>query len=71
MKSFAYIVVLALFSAVILKPVEPKHYPPVKVMEQRVEIIEKELEIENLINTIELNLEIDSLQIEEISQHHE
>ena len=64
MKTSLFIIALALFSALMLSPKTLKKYPPKAVLEQRKEIVYKEIKINKLINTIEQTLAIDSLQIE-------
>ena len=67
MKTSVFIIALVAFSALMLSPKTPKEYPPKAVLEQRKEIVYKEIKINKLINTIEYALAIDSLQIEKLS----
>lgn len=69
MKSLFYTIALVVFSAIILKPLNPKPYPPPAVLEQRRDIVQKEQEIEVLINKIEYNLTVDSLSIASIKEY--
>ena len=71
MKSLFHTIALVVFSALILKPLNPKPYPPLTVIEQRREIIQHEQELDNLINTIEYKMAIDSLTIQEVKQYNE
>jgi hypothetical protein len=64
MKTSVFIIALAAFSALMLSPKPLEEYPPKAVLEQRKEIVTKEIKINKLINTIEYALAIDSLQIE-------
>jgi hypothetical protein len=63
MKTTGLILALALFSALMLSPKVPDNYPPKAVLQQRKEIVYKEIKINKLIHTIEQTLAIDSLQI--------
>lgn len=69
MKTTVFIIGLAAFSALMLSPKPLKEYPPKAVLEQRKEIVSKEIKINKLIYTIERTLAIDSLQIKK--QSHE
>lgn len=69
MKSLFYTIALVVFSAIILKPLNPKPYPPPAILEQRRDIVQKEREIEVLINKIDYNLKIDSLTIASIKEN--
>ena len=69
MKTAVFIIALAAFSALMLSPKTLEEYPPKAVLEQRTEIVHKEIRINQLINTIEYTLAIDSMQIEK--QSHE
>lgn len=69
MKTTVFIIALAAFSALMLSPKPLKEYPPKAVLEQRKEIVSKEIKINKLIHTIERTLAIDSLQLEK--QSHE
>lgn len=69
MKTTVFIIALAAFSALMLSPKTLKEYPPKAVLEQRKEIVYKEIKINKLINTIEYALAIDSLQLKK--QSHE
>jgi hypothetical protein len=71
MKSLFYTLVLLVFSAIILTPLKPKPYPPPAVVEQRLEIAQKEQQLEVLIKKIEYNIAIDSLKICYIKENHE
>jgi hypothetical protein len=64
MKTTVFIIALAAFSALMLSPKTLEDYPPKAVLEQRKEIVSKEIKINKLIHTIEHTLAIDSLQIE-------
>jgi hypothetical protein len=69
MKTAVFIIALAAFSALMLSPKKLESYPPKAVVEQRKEIVYKEIRINKLIHTIEHTLAVDSLQIEK--QSHE
>lgn len=69
MKTTVFIIALATFSALMLSPKALKEYPPRAVLEQRTEIAFKEIKINQLINTIEHTLAVDSLQLKK--QSHE
>lgn len=69
MKSLFYTLCLIIFSAIILKPLRPRPYPPPEVVEQRTEILFKEIELDNLVREIEHQIMIDSVQISKIKQN--
>jgi hypothetical protein len=63
MKTTLYVIGFIAFSALMLSPKLPKEYPPKIVLEQRKEIVYKEAKIEKIINAIENNIALDSIQI--------
>lgn len=69
MKTTGFIIALALFSALMLSPKVPDHYPPKAVLQQRKEIVNKEIKINKLIHTIEQTLAVESLKLKK--QSHE
>ena len=69
MKSLFYTIALVVFSAIILKQLNPKPYPPPAILEQRRDIVQKEREIEVLINKIDYNIKLDSISIATIKQN--
>lgn len=63
MKTSFYFIAIVAFSALMLSPKLPKVYPPKEVVEQRREIVVKEIKLDKLITEIEVKLAIDSTQI--------
>ncbi|MDR6844500.1 hypothetical protein [Flavobacterium granuli] len=63
MKTTFYIIGIVVFSAIMLSPKLPKFYPPKEVIEQRKEIVYKEIKLNKIISEIETKLAVDSVLI--------
>jgi hypothetical protein len=63
MKTTFYIIAIVAFSALMLSPKLPKAYPPKEVVEQRREIVVREIKLDKLISEIEVTLAVDSVKI--------
>ncbi|MEO8534258.1 MAG: hypothetical protein ABI441_10920 [Flavobacterium sp.] len=66
MKTTIYMLVFIIIGALTLKPIIPKHYPPKKVVEQKQANVLKEIKLENIINRIEYEVKVDSMEIKHI-----
>jgi hypothetical protein len=63
MKTAFYFIAIVAFSALMLSPKLPKTYPPKEVVEQRREIVVREIKLNKLISEIEITLAVDSVKI--------
>lgn len=61
MKTPFYVIGLLAFSAIMLSPAFPQEYPSTKVVRERIEIKEKEKNLDRIIDLIEYNLKVDKI----------
>ena len=64
MKTTFYIIGLLAFSAVMLSPALPAKYPSKKVARQKIEMIEKEKKLNEVIKLVEYNLKVNKVLLE-------
>lgn len=62
------LILIVFFGAVYLTPRTPIPYPPQEVLQRRDAIVFKEAKIEMLINKIEHEVKVDSIQINQIKK---
>jgi len=63
MKTTFYIAILMVISFIAITPSSPREYPPKSVIKQRESIVFKENSIDHLIDRIEHEQKVDSIQL--------
>lgn len=61
--------IILIFGALTLSPIIPKHYPPKKVLEQKQTNVVKEIHLQSLINKLEHEVKVDSIEIKIIKNN--